>query len=71
MGNKNIKIYPNYDTPRFQPAERKSFGDSCAANSLPDPGPEEGLRLIRAFSRIRDPSRRARLIEEAEKIART
>jgi hypothetical protein len=40
-------------------------------NSSPGPAPEEGLRLIRAFSRISDPSRRARLIEEAEKIART
>lgn len=33
-------------------------------------GPEEGLRLVRAFCQITDRSRRAWLIAEAEKISR-
>ena len=31
--------------------------------------PEEGLRLLRAFLRIRDPQRRTWLIQQSEQIA--
>jgi len=71
MANDKIKIVSSNDTPRIQPVGRKSSGDGCGAASPPGPGLEESLRLIRAFSRIGDQSRRARLIDEAEKIART
>ena len=70
MANDTFKIVSRNDTPRIQPIGRKSFGDGCTADPPPGPGPEEGVRLIRAFSRIGDQSRRARLIDEAEKIAR-
>lgn len=34
------------------------------------PPPEDGLRLLKAFMRIRDPALRTKLIEQAEAMAR-
>ena len=37
--------------------------------AAPEMLPEEGLRLIRAFLRIRDPQRRTWLVRQSEQIA--
>jgi len=69
LGNAKIKIVSRNTMPRRQSAGRKSSGAGGVDTSL-GPAPEEGLRLIRAFSRINDPAWRTRLIEEVEKHAR-
>jgi len=70
LGNANIKIVSRNDLPRRQSAGGTSSGTGCDPDTSLGPAPEEGLRLIRAFSRINDPAWRARLIEVAEKYAR-
>ena len=37
--------------------------------AMPETLPEEGLRLLRAFLRIRDPQRRTWLVRQSEQIA--
>jgi hypothetical protein len=44
---------------------QKAGGGAAASEMLP----EEGLRLIRAFLRIRDPQRRTWLVRQSEQIA--
>ncbi|WP_068018714.1 hypothetical protein [Rhodoplanes sp. Z2-YC6860] len=39
------------------------------AAAVPETLPEEGLRLLRAFLRIRDPRRRTWLVQQSEQIA--
>ena len=39
------------------------------AAAMPETLPEEGLRLIRAFLRIRDPERRSWLVRQSERLA--
>jgi hypothetical protein len=39
------------------------------APAIPQSLPEEGLRLLRAFMRIRDPQRRTWLVRQSEQIA--
>ena len=39
------------------------------AAATPESAPEEGLRLLRAFLRIRDPQRRTWLVRQSERIA--
>jgi hypothetical protein len=39
------------------------------AAAAPEALPEEGLRLLRAFLRIRDPQRRTWLVQQSEQIA--
>jgi hypothetical protein len=39
------------------------------APAIPETLPEEGLRLLRAFMRIRDPQRRTWLVRQSEHIA--
>lgn len=39
------------------------------AAAVPEALPEEGLRLLRAFLRIRDPERRTWLVQQSEQIA--
>lgn len=39
------------------------------SKTVPESLPEEGLRLIRAFLRIRDPKRRTWLVRQSEQIA--
>jgi hypothetical protein len=39
------------------------------AAATPEMLPEEGLRLLRAFMRIRDPQRRTWLVRQSEQIA--
>ncbi len=49
-----------------KPVDVRREGPDRAARGAQGPGPEEGLRLISAFSRINDPVRRAELIAQAE-----
>lgn len=71
MANKKLWVASVNGMPRPRPPEGQSTDPAAAASSPAGPLPEEGLRLIRAFSRIADPSRRAQLIEELEKVSRT
>ena len=66
----NDKLWVASVNGTLQPAEGQSPVPGCSADAPPGPQPEEGLRLIRAFSRIGDASRRAQLVDEAEKMAR-
>lgn len=52
------------NTPESQPVACNSDESGCAGIR-----PDEGLRLMNAFLKIRDSSQRARLIEEAERLA--
>lgn len=47
-------------------AHLQAKGGAAAASEML---PEEGLRLIRAFLRIRDPQRRTWLVRQSEHIA--
>ncbi len=67
MANDKLWLAAEDGTLLSQPAVAKTSHPGCATVVQP----EEGLRLIRAFSRISDPLRRAGLIEEAERISRT
>lgn len=69
MANGNLRIVSTNDMPRHQPEARISQQAGYFADSVGDPPPEEALRLIRAFTRISDRRQRARLIEQAEKLA--
>jgi hypothetical protein len=52
---------------RPKPDNGQRKGRQVGSGAGPEPKPEEGLRLITAFSRIDDPLRRAELIERAER----
>ena len=54
-------------TPRSK-AYKSGLGDR-GTDSPTGPTPEEGLRLMQAFLRIRDPHQRAWLVAQAERIA--
>ena len=69
MSDDKAKVVPISRASRLQPAGGKSANSCCARTAGVQPQPEESLRLINAFIRIGDPSTRARLIEEAEKLA--
>ena len=69
MANGNLRIVSTNSMLRLRLVARISQQAGCFADSLVDPPPEEALRLIRAFTRISNHGRRARLIEQAEKIA--
>lgn len=68
MATEPIKIVNLINTPRIQPAVRKSEESGCDGSSA-DVTPDEGLRLIKAFRKIRDKEQRERLIVEAERLA--
>jgi len=70
MANDNTNVIRINSVSGFQPLGSKLAGQGCERKSFGEIQAEEGLRLIRAFSLIRDPARRARLIEEAERISR-
>jgi len=69
MANDKLWLASADGTQRPQPAERGSSEPDCAGADLAEPASVEGLRLMRAFFRISDPSRRARLVEEAERMS--
>jgi len=60
MTNPKLKLVSVKTT--IQP-EDASLSSGCT------PPSEEGLRLIRAFMAIRDPAKRAALVQQAEHIA--
>ena len=67
MANEKLWIAAVDGRARPKPADVRREGPDRAARGAEGPGPEEGLRLISAFSRIEDPVRRAELIEQAER----
>jgi hypothetical protein len=69
MANGNLRIVSTNDMRQDQLKARSSQQAVYIADSPVDPPPEEALRLMRAFTRISDRRQRARLIEQAEKIA--
>jgi hypothetical protein len=52
-----------------KPADENRTKPDRSGPAPQGPQPEEGLRLISAFSRINDPARRAELIAQAEKFS--
>jgi hypothetical protein len=66
MANGKFTVIAN-DTPR--PKAYKSGLDDRGIDSPAGPTPEEGLRLMHAFLRIRDPHQRAWLVAQAERLA--
>jgi len=69
MPNDKLWLASADGTQRPQPAARSSSEPDCAAADLDEPASVEGLRLMRAFFRITDPSCRARLVDEAERMS--
>lgn len=65
-----VRLVSTSDTPGVQSTGGKPFSGGCIPAEV-GPAAEEGLRLVRAFSRIKDPCQRSRLIEAAEAFART
>ena len=66
MANDKFTVIAN-DTPWSK--AHKSGLDDRGTDSPAGPTPEEGLRLMQAFLRIRDPHQRAWLVAQAERIA--
>ena len=69
MANGNLRVVSTNDMPRHKLGAGSSEHAAYVADSLVGPPPEEALRLMHAFTRISDRRQRARLIEQAEKIA--
>ena len=69
MANGNLRIISTNNMARLEPRADISQQAGYIADSVADPQPEEALRLIRAFTRISDRRRRARLIKQAEMFA--
>jgi hypothetical protein len=71
----NAKLWLAYPEGSGRPepaaAAAPAPGVSRSAGAGPGPEPDAGLRLIRAFVRIADASRRNWLVEEAERMSRT
>jgi hypothetical protein len=68
MANNKLKILPLHRAAGLQPEAGSALGRGCVRDS--GPSADEGLRLIRAFSRIGDPGRRAWLLEQVERLAK-
>jgi hypothetical protein len=69
MANDKLRIATRNEALGPKPAARKPQKTSSSRDTLPDPTPDEGRRLMAAFLRIRDPNRRAWLAEQVERIA--
>jgi hypothetical protein len=69
MANGKFTIVATSNTPRSQLKAGISSMPGCAAAPYIEAQPEEGLRLVRAFTRISDRRERNKLIEYAEKLA--
>jgi len=67
MANEKLWIASVDGRTRPKPADVSETAPDRAAPAAQGPGPEEGLRLISAFSQINDPARRAELIDQAER----
>lgn len=68
MANGNLRIVSIDSQPHHHVGSSTAQQASYIADSGAEPSPEEALRLIRAFTQISDQRRRARLIEQAEKM---
>jgi hypothetical protein len=63
-----VRLVSTNDTPGVQSTRGKPLSGDCIPAETA-PAAEEGLRLIQAFARIKDPGQRAKLIETAEDLA--
>ena len=70
MSNRKLWLASLDGMSRSQPGERKKANPGCSDELPHSLRPDEGYRLIRAFSRIPDPAMRARLIDFVEKHGR-
>ena len=66
MANVKLWVAAGDGRARTKPADASRKGPNCSAAAPGALHPAEGLRLIRALSRISDPARRAGLIEQTE-----
>jgi hypothetical protein len=67
MANNKLKILPLHSAAGLQPEAGSALDPGYVRDS--GPSADEGLRLIRAFSRIGDPRRRAWLLDQVERLA--
>ena len=67
MANNEIRSIAGKHTPGLQSEDGTSGHSGCS--DMAEPTPQEGHRLMKAFLQIRDPKRRAWLVEQAERIA--
>jgi hypothetical protein len=69
MGNYKLWLAAEGGASCDQPWGPEGSAPGCFPEAPPGFRPDEGLRLIRAFSKINDHSLRVRLIELVEKFA--
>jgi hypothetical protein len=69
VANNKLRIVSNNDTLPLRPEIGNLAQSGCTAGLAVNPQADEGLRLLRAFSRIGDQGLRAWLIEQAERAA--